>query len=361
MSHFPALLGLAAASVLGLLVGCNRTSTVERLATVPPPPAGELASMGPAAPSEGELDPRLMRRFGVINPPAAGAESPVVTLGRELYYDPRLSRTGAISCNSCHPLDRYGTTPTRTSTSIKGRMSLRNAPTVYNVAGEFRLFWDARVATLEEQALVPLLDPVEMGMSAAGLVARLRSIPGYAPQFRRAWPQDPDAITPDHVGAAIAAFERGLVTPARWDRYLAGDTSALSRPEKDGARLFANLGCIVCHAGPYVGGMMMQRLGVFVPWPDQTDQGRFGITHDAADHMVFKVPSLRNVARTAPYFHDGFTDSLDAAVRMMARYQTGTELSDTEAQLLVAWLGSLTGSLPGDYIREPALPPDVPR
>jgi cytochrome c peroxidase len=276
-----------------------------------------------------------------------------------LYFEPLLSGTGKISCNSCHPLDQYGTTATKVSVGVDGRLGRRNAPTVYNAVGHFRLFWDGRAATLAEQAGGPISNPDEMGMSPARAVQVLNSIPGYRTAFATAFPSSGDAITIEHTTAAIAEFERGLVTPARWDRYIDGDTHALTTPEKEGAKLFANLGCMVCHTGAYVGGTMFEKLGIFVPWPNQTDHGRRDITHNPADDMVFKVPSLRNVARTPPYFHDGSAATLDTAVRMMAHHQLGVELSEEEAQSIAAWLGSLTGDIPREYIARPLLPQAV--
>ncbi len=343
---------------MATFAGCDRESTITRLPDMPAS-APELASMGLAPPSDDELNPRLMRRFGAIVKPAPPSNPALVQLGRELFYEPRLSSTGRISCNTCHPLDKYGTTPTRISVGVNGRVGRRNAPSVYNAVGQFRLFWDGRAPTLEEQALEPLRNPNEMDMSADNLIRRLEAIPGYVEQFRKAFPRERHPVTLAHVGEAMAAFERGLITPSRWDRYINGDSSALSKTEKNGARLFANLGCLVCHAGPYVGGTMFERLGVFAAWPDQSDQGRFEVTRSEADRMVFKVPSLRNVARTAPYFHDGGTVSLGSAVQQMARYQTKTELTATETDLIVAWLDSLTGQIPAEYIREPVLPPSV--
>jgi cytochrome c peroxidase len=281
----------------------------------------------------------------------------LVDLGRMLYYEPRLSRTGTVSCNSCHLLDRYGTTNnTVASIGIDSQRGSRNAPSTYHVAGQFVQFWDGRAATVEDQVRVLLESPQEMGMSAARAVAVLDGIDGYRMAFHAAFPDDAAPITLDHLADAIGAFERGLIAPARWDRYLAGDTSALTTVEKEGARLFANAGCLVCHTGPYIGGSMFGKVGARTPWPSQKDRGRRNVTGDVADDMLFKVPSLRNVAKTAPYFHDGSAATLDEAVRQMAHYQLGIDLADDEVVSLVAWLGALTGEIPHDYIARPALP-----
>jgi cytochrome c peroxidase len=304
-----------------------------------------------------ELSPRVLRRFAPLEPASKHASRELVDLGRKLYYDPRLSKTGTVSCNTCHPLDQYGTTKTQVSTGILGRQGARNAPTTYNAAGHFVQFWDGRSESVEKQALMPIENQDEMGMSAAEAVATIKGIAGYREEFARAFPKDSQPISAERIGLAIGAFEHGLVTPARWDRYLRGDTSALNAEEKAGAKLFANLGCIVCHTGPYVGGSMFEHVGARIPWPASDDRGRKQVTGSASDDMVFKVPSLRNVAMTAPYFHDGSAQTLNQAVRMMARHQLGVELENDEVRELEAWLGSLTGDIPHEYIAPPALPP----
>jgi cytochrome c peroxidase len=335
------------------LSGCEQDSNITRL------PALTLvrASATPvAARTDAELSPGLLRRFAPLPKPPVDLDSERVRLGRVLYYEPLLSRNSKISCNSCHPLAQYGATITRFSVGVDGKPGRRNAQTVYNTAGHFNLFWDGRAANLTEQALGPLLSPTEMGMDPAVGERVLRAIPGYRDLFARAFPGDPEPIRMINVAAAIAEFERGLSTPARWDRYLEGDIHALSAEEKEGAKLFANLGCMVCHTGAYVGGATFEKLGIFQAWPNQSDRGRGEVTRNPADDMVFKVPSLRNVARTAPYFHDGSAASLDVAVRMMGRYQLGVDLTDPEAKSIVTWLGSLTGELPLRYIAPPELP-----
>jgi cytochrome c peroxidase len=342
-----------------LLVGCERESTITRLRDIPLMESAEAATSDGTGQLREELSPRLLRRFVSIHRAPDAQESNVVRLGRMLYFEPLLSKSEKISCNTCHPLDRYGTTPTKFSVGVEGKLGRRNAPTVYNAWGHFRQFWDGRAATLGEQAEGPLENPVEMGMEPGRVVAVLQSVPGYKTEFAEAFPDQVQPVTLQNATAAIAEFERGLTTPARWDRYLDGDLQALRPSEKEGAKLFANLGCMVCHTGAYVGGTMYEKLGIFEPWPNQSDQGRREITHNPADGMVFKVPSLRNVARTAPYFHDGSIDSLDTAVRMMARHQLGVDLTEEEARLIAAWLNSLTGDIPLEYIKPPVLPKAV--
>ena len=280
-----------------------------------------------------------------------------VKLGRVLYYDPRLSASQKISCNTCHPLDAYGAESERVSTGFKNQKGNRNAPTVYNAAGHFVQFWDGRAPTIEEQAKGPITNPVEMAMpSNAAAVEVIKSMPGYGALFQAAFPDDKDAITYSNMALAIGAFERGLVTPSRWDAFLEGDQSALTSTEKSGFNTFAATGCQWCHAGPYVGGAAYQKLGVMKPWPRQTDQGRYQVTKEEVDKMVFKVPSLRNVKKTGPYFHDGSVPTLGQAIRNMAVHQRGVELSDAQIKSIEIWMDSLTGQVPMSYIKAPELP-----
>lgn len=279
-----------------------------------------------------------------------------VTLGRMLYYDPRLSKDQTISCNSCHQLDHYGADERSVSIGFKGLKGNRNAPTVYNAAGHLAQFWDGRALDVEEQAKGPITNPVEMAMPEKDAVAALKSIPEYVERFSAAFPNDSDPVTFNNVGLAIGAFERGLVTPSRWDRYLQGDRNALSEAEKAGFQTFTKTGCASCHMGPLLGGNIFQKLGVSMPWPDDTDMGVYMISNKPADKMVFKVPSLRNVAQTGPYFHNGKVASLDEAVRKMGSYQLGKALTADEVRSIETWLRSLTGEIPQDYIRKPALP-----
>ena len=284
-----------------------------------------------------------------------------VKLGRMLYYETRLSLGQDVSCNSCHQLDKYGVDNEPTSPGHKKQRGGRNSPTVYNAAGHFAQFWDGRAGTVEDQAKGPILNPVEMAMpDAASVVKVLKSIPGYAPLFKAAFPKDADPITYDNLARAIGAFERQLTTPAPWDKYLAGDESAISEQAKAGFAKFAKLGCPTCHNGTNVGGHQYQKLGLVNPWPDQADLGRYEITKNDADKMFFRVPTLRNVAKTGPYFHKGQLDTLEITVRKMAFHQLGQELTDTDVQNLVAFLNSLTGTLPADYIAKPELPPSGP-
>jgi cytochrome c peroxidase len=308
------------------------------------------------------INPRLLRRFKPVRKEIAAANGEpaseaLIDLGRMLFFDKRLSKQQDLSCNSCHDLEHYGVDGQVTSIGANGRRGRRNSPTVYHAAGHIRSFWDGRAATVEEQAKIPITNPAEMAMpDGDAVVAVLEKIPGYVTAFHAGFPVSTAAITFDNVGVAIGAFERRLVTASRWDRYLAGDRAALTTHEVAGLQLFTDLGCITCHTGEFVGGSTFQKVGAMEEWPDQADQGRFEVTHQSTDKMIFKVPSLRNIAKTAPYFHDGSAQTLADAVTMMGRYQMGETLSAEDTAAIVAWLGALTGDLPQAYIKAPALP-----
>lgn len=302
-----------------------------------------------------------LKMFAPLPEVMASADNPLteakVDLGRMLYYDPRLSRDQKISCNSCHELARYGVDGQSVSAGHMGQKGNRNSPTVYHAAGHITQFWDGRAPDVEAQAKGPVLNPVEMAMpSEAEVIARLTAIPDYVEAFRKAFPDEANPLTYDNLGRAIGAFERRLVTPSRWDRFLRGDTKALTDAEKNGFNKFVDAGCASCHNGAFLGGRIYQKLGFVKPWPDTSDPGRFKVTRSDADELVFKVPSLRNIEKTAPYFHDGKTMTLEQAVKLMAEYQTGRPLSNSDAGAIVVWLKSLTGPLPAEYIRPPKLP-----
>ncbi len=325
----------------------------------------DLGSAAPApaparAAAEDGVNPRLLRRFKPLHALAAIAsatEQAQIDLGRMMFFDKRLSRDRDLSCNSCHHLDKYGVDNQPTSIGTNGQRGTRNSPSVYHAAGNFSSFWDGRAPDVEAQAVLPIVNPKEMAMAdERAVTSTLAAIPGYVAAFRAAFPDDADPVTYANIGRAIGAFERRLQTPARWDRFLAGDHAALTADEIAGLKLFTDAGCITCHTGELVGGSMFQKAGALKPWPNQADQGRYEITKLDADRMQFKVPSLRNVARTAPYFHDASATTLADAVRMMADRQLDSPLSDPEVDLIVKWLGSLTGELPADYIAEPPLP-----
>jgi cytochrome c peroxidase len=304
----------------------------------------------------------MFKPLSALAPVAAGSvEERRIELGRLLYFDPRLSRSQQISCNTCHELNRYAVDNEPTSPGHKGQRGDRNSPTVFNAGFHFVQFWDGRAKNLEEQAKGPVLNPVEMAMpSADQVVAVLKTIPAYPAQFREAFPGEKDPLTYDNVAKAIAAFEDRLVTPAPWDRFLQGDRTALDNQAKAGFLVFTQVGCQACHAGVLLGGNLYQKLGSVVPYPDQSDTGRFEFTKEEADRMYFKVPSLRNIEKTGPYYHNGKVATLDEAIRLMGKHQLGRELTAEQTGQIAHWMKSLTGEIPEEYRREPKLPESSP-
>ena len=319
-------------------------------------------------PALDEYRPALLASFStlpeVVEPEGYELTDELIDLGRMLFYEDRISISQEMSCNTCHFLDQYGVDGLQFSLGHDGQPVGRNSPTVYNAALHIAQFWDGRAADLEEQALGPILDAGEMGMpDPEDVILVLSTIPGYMPLFEAAFPDDPDPINYENVGRAIGGFERKLMTPDRFDEFLEGNEEALTEQEKRGLALFVNIGCASCHYGPAIGGERYAVMGQVEPYPDLTDEGRFIITGDEADMFVFKVPSLRNIAETGPYMHDGSINSLAEMVEIMATYQLGRDLTGDQITDIVAFLEALTGELPWDYIEVPDFPesgPDTP-
>jgi len=269
-----------------------------------------------------------------------------IALGEKLFNDRLLSKSKKISCNSCHTLSNFGVDNEPTSLGHEEHRGGRNSPSVYNAALHIAQFWDGRAADVEAQALGPILNPGEMAMpDEATVVKRLRADKDYPALFKKAFPSEKEPITFANVGLAIGAFERTLMTPSRFDSYLAGDDAALSAEEKAGLKTFVTTGCGACHNGVAVGGGMYQKVGLVVPY-QTTDLGRFSITKNEADRFVFKVPSLRNSEKTAPYFHDGSVATLEEAVKLMGKHQLGRDLTKEDTASIVTFLRSLTGNSP---------------
>lgn len=288
---------------------------------------------------------------------ATGLAALKVDLGRRLYYDTHLSANNSTSCNSCHQLDRYGIDPGRSvSLGFDKKPGGRNAPTVYNAGLQFVQFWDGRAATLAAQASGPMMNPVEMGMSGPeAVLVYVHANANYIKQFKQAYPDQKDPVTMENVTDAIAGFEARLLTPSRWDEYLRGNQQALSDDEKEGLRIYLRSGCASCHAGVGLGGNSYAKLGAFKDWPDQkSDTGRMDLTHQQRDLMYFKVPLLRNVAQTGPWFHDGKVEIIDEAVRLMGRHETGREFTASEVKSIVAFLNALTGPIPQEFVQPPS-------
>ena len=280
-----------------------------------------------------------------------------VELGRLLYNDPRLSKSHAMSCASCHNLGLYGADGRSFSVGHRGVTGVRNSNSTLNADFQVAQFWDGRAKNLEEQALGPMVNPLEMANdSHEDVVRTLQSIPGYRTPFQKAFPQDAQPVTIQNAGLAIAAFERTLITPSRFDAFLKGDTKALNEEERQGLALFMDKGCSSCHNGVGLGGAMFQKFGVVKPNPDAKDLGRYVVTKNESDRYVFKAPVLRNVAETAPYFHDGSVWDLEKAVKMMAELQLGVQLSESEQKQIASFLKSTTGHLPKGALVIPVFP-----
>jgi len=278
--------------------------------------------------------------FGGLSAP----RSEMITLGERLFRDPKLSVSGKISCNSCHDLETNGADNLAFSLGHDGHPVGRNSPTVFNAAGQISQFWDGRANNVEEQALGPILAAGEMAMPNGDAVVKvLKNDHTYVADFKAAFPDQDDPVTFHNVGYAIGAFERTLTKPSRWDKFLMGDDNALGDVEKQGATTFVDLGCSGCHSGALLGGSSLMKLGAVTPWPNQADQGKFSLTKDDADKMVFKVAPLRYATETAPYFHDASAPDLKTAIKMMGKHQLGKEISDLQASEIEIWLGSTAG------------------
>lgn len=290
-----------------------------------------------------------------------------IALGKQLYFDPRLSVDGTVSCNSCHNLMASGTDNRPDSVGVKGNHGGRSAPTVWNAAFLTAQFWDGRAASLEDQAKGPIMNPVEMGMpDKTSVVKRLNGIPGYVSQFKDVFGGD-DPVSLDNVVKAIAAFERTLLTPnSPFDRYQKGDKNALSAKAKKGMELVNSVGCTSCHngvnfAGPQLpmGQAFLQKFPTYSSkysskYQLTKDMGRYESSHKESDKHMWRVPTWRNVGLTAPYFHNGSVKTLDEAVRVMAKTQLDKELQPDQVDAIVAFLNSLTGEMP--EITMPHLP-----
>ncbi len=352
------------AAFVVLAVFSSSACKEERRAPVPALTGASAAPSATAPPAE--LEPTELGAFAPLPEVVAADDNPItdakIELGRKLYYDARFSKNQDISCNTCHDLARYGVDGEDFSTGHKKQKGGRNAPTVYNAAGHFVQFWDGRAPNVEKQALGPVLNPVEMAMkNDKAVVAVIRSIPEYVDEFKKAFPADKDSVSFDNFGKAIGAFERKLLTSGRWDKFLKGDKTALSDAEKKGVRAFMDTGCTACHNGAFVGGATFQKVGAIKPWPNQKDQGRFEVTKQDADKMMFKVPSLRDIAKTGPYFHDASAKNLADAIVIMARHQLGKELRPDEVAAIKSFLDALTGEIPADYVAKPELPKSTPK
>lgn len=269
-----------------------------------------------------------------------------VVLGKKLFMDAELSKDGTVACITCHNIYNGGSDSTAVSTGVGGREGNINSPTVFNASYNLAQFWNGRAKNLKDQASGPMMNPVEMANSPQKIIAKVSSNPEYIKQFKQVYPIE--GITMDTITDAIAEFEKTLITPnSRFDQYLNGNMKALNQTEKEGFELFKSRGCIACHNGINVGGNMYQKFGIFAHYRDRLNSlGRYDVTKNTRDKFYFKVPSLRNIEKTAPYFHDGSAKTLEEAVQTMAYYQLGRKLNSEEIKKIVAFLYTLSGDLP---------------
>jgi cytochrome c peroxidase len=290
-------------------------------------------------------------------PPIKVSNPALVELGKKLYFDPRLSKSGFISCNSCHNLSMGGSDNLKTSIGHNWQKGPINSPTVLNSSLNVAQFWDGRAKDLKAQAAGPIANPGEMAFTHELAVSLLQSIPGYTAEFKKVFGSD--KVDVDRITEAIAAFEETLATPnSRFDKWLKGNKKALSKTELEGYQLFKDSGCVACHNGVAVGGNSFQKMGVVEPYKASSPaEGRVAVTGKDADRFNFKVPTLRNVELTYPYFHDGAADTLSEAVDTMGRVQLGKKFSPEENAKIVAFLKTLTGDQPS--FKLPQLPPSA--
>lgn len=306
--------------------------------------------IGGATAADGDRLIRKANRYFVPLPaamPGAERDTPaLIDLGRKLYFDARLSINDVQSCASCHPLDkqRAGMDNLPRSPGAKGALGSRNTPTVLNAGWQFALFWDGRAKDLADQAGQPILNPIEMGMpDEQSVIDKLNTLEEYQTTFSQAFSESQPAISYANLTQAIAAFERTLRSESRFDNFMHGDAAALNTQEQRGLDLFIRSNCVRCHDGALLGGTLYEKLGVYTPFHSTTDQGRFEVTAKEEDRMLFKVASLRNVALTGPWFHDGSAESLEDAVWSMGRMQLDIELKPAQIADIIAFLQSLNG------------------
>ena len=375
-------------AVLSALAACGGQESKEQKPASAPTEASavqttpDAASAASAASSQAAVDSNaspedqelLKRAQGIFKPLPSAEEmqklrpftEEQVKLGHQLWYEPRLSKGNTVSCNSCHNLATAGVDNLPTSQGHKGQFGGRNSPTALNAALLGMQFWDGRAADVEEQAGGPLVNPVEMANdSQEAAAAKIAKIPEYQELFKTAFPED-GAVSFKNITAALGAFERTLLTPTKWDDYLKGNVNALTEQERKGVRAFMDNGCIACHSGVNLGGATFQKFGLvegpywkFIEDPKH-DKGRADVTKKAEDEFFFRVPGLRNVAKTYPYFHNGSVWELDKAVTIMGKAQLGKDLSKEDTDNIVAFLKTLSGSVSESARTVPELPLSAP-
>ncbi|MCK5782550.1 MAG: c-type cytochrome [Flavobacteriales bacterium] len=303
--------------------------------------------------------------FAVLPKESVNPENPSssakIALGQALYFDNRLSKNQTQSCNTCHDLQNYGVDSKAVSDGDDGKSKgTRNSPTTLNASFHMSQFWDGRAKDVEEQAGMPVLNPVEMNIpSEKFLIKRLKKVAFYKEMFAAAFPDQKDPITYDNIKNAIGDFERQLITPSKFDKYLAGDTNALNDAEKEGLSTFITQGCTTCHSGAQLGGAMMQKFPIVGNYEDYlsgtVDMGKYEETKKDMDKFMFKVPSLRNIEKTGPYMHNGGVADLGETVKLMAKAELAKDLSAEQVKSIVTFLATLTGELDPKYKTAPAV------
>ncbi len=304
--------------------------------------------------------------FGPLPASMPSPDNPItpekVKLGSVLFWEPRISVDGTVSCAKCHPPGLYAVDGLRKSVGNHCKENPRNDPTILNAASQISEHWIGNRTSVEDQAKQALIGPPSFGMPNYESVENiLKGMKGYVAMFTEAFPGEKDPVTADNFARAVGAFERTLVTPAPFDDFMQGKGGALTSQQKRGLAVFMDTGCLTCHFSPYLGGQVYQKFGVFEPYEKYTksqsvDEGRFAVTKSPADKFVFKVPVLRNVAQTPPYFHDGSVDRLPDAVIIMAKIQLAKDLTKDQAGDIAAFLASLTGRVPDSLLKAPILP-----
>ncbi len=305
-------------------------------------------------------------RFGILPKVMESADNPVtpekVRLGKMLFYESRISIDGTVSCAKCHPISLYAADGLRTSVGNNCKANPRNAPTVFNAAAQISAHWIGNRTGVEDQAKQSVIGPPAFGMvKYEDVEKRLKQYKDYASLFKEAFPGEKEPVTVDNFAKAIGAFERTLLTPSPFDSFLKGDSAALTATQKEGLKTFIETGCAACHSGTYIGGQMYQKFGILEPYWKYTksakiDEGRYVVTKNEADKYVFKVPVLRNVEKTPPYFHDGSVDGLEQAIVIMGKVQLGKDIGKAQSEGIAAFLKSLTGEIPQDVLKVPLLP-----
>ncbi len=326
-----------------------------------------LAGMSLASDGSEELLNQAKQIFGSLPQVMASDKNPVtpqkVKLGKMLFYETRISVDGTVSCAKCHPFSLYAADGLTKSIGNNCKINPRNAPIILNAAGQIAAHWIGNRTDVEDQAKQSVIGPPSFGMTSYEAVEKkLKEIEGYALLFEDAYPGEKNPVSVDNFAKAVGAFERTLVTPSRFDLFANGDQAALTESQKRGLKTFIETGCITCHSGPYVGGQMYQKFGVFTPYwqctkSKEVDDGRYAVTKNERDKYVFKVPILRNVEMTSPYFHDGSAIRLQDAIQIMGKAQLGKTLVDQQLQEIGLFLKSLTGQIPDDALKVPVLPP----